>query len=230
VADQIGVQAASFQTQAKWIGFPSKTRLLRAWDCRFAACNHHSNGDVKCRPEAPMPLFICRWQNGDFSAVSASSKEEAIVLLDEVGNAEVCELFTAKNFMVHFHLMKEPEDLENGVPVEFEGFGEETLDILTDRVYPIYRKALIEADADWPDDEDVPKEKWEAAFKMLNDALITERKRQWGSKQPKLSSDPEVARLLQAGHDIPKTLAERIVKEQRRRKFVEMPPSSDKPQ
>jgi hypothetical protein len=39
-----------------------------------------------------MPLFICRWQNGDFSAVSASSKKDAIELLDEVGNAETCEL------------------------------------------------------------------------------------------------------------------------------------------
>ena len=43
-----------------------------------------------------MPLFICRWQNGDFSAVSASSKAAAIELLDEVGNAENCELFTMK--------------------------------------------------------------------------------------------------------------------------------------
>jgi hypothetical protein len=51
-----------------------------------------------------MPLYICRWQNGDFSAVSAASKADAIELLDEVGNADVCELFTVKNFMVHFHL------------------------------------------------------------------------------------------------------------------------------
>ena len=51
-----------------------------------------------------MPVYICRWQNGDFSAVSASSRAEAIELLDEVGNAEVCELFAVKNFMVHFRL------------------------------------------------------------------------------------------------------------------------------
>jgi hypothetical protein len=49
-----------------------------------------------------MPLFICRWQNGDFSAVSASSREEAVELLDEVGNADVAEVFTAKRFMVHW--------------------------------------------------------------------------------------------------------------------------------
>ena len=177
-----------------------------------------------------MPLFICRWQNGDFSAVSASSKEEAVLLLDEVGNAEVCELFTAKNFMVHFHLQKEPKDLENGVPVELEGFGEETFDMLVERVYPTYWKAVMEATEDWTEVKSVPKKKWDAAFKLVNQALITERKRQWGSKQPMLSTDPEAASLQQAGHDIPRALAERLVKEHRRRKLIEMPPSSDKPQ
>jgi hypothetical protein len=42
-----------------------------------------------------MPLFICRWQNGDFSAVSTSSRDEAVGLLDEVGDADVAEVFTA---------------------------------------------------------------------------------------------------------------------------------------
>ena len=75
-----------------------------------------------------MPLFICRWQNGDFSAVSASSRDEAIELLDEVGNAEVCELFTMKNFMVHFRLKQETDEIDEIIPVELEGFGEETVD------------------------------------------------------------------------------------------------------
>jgi hypothetical protein len=42
-----------------------------------------------------MPLFICRWQNGDFSAVSASSRAEALELLDEVSNADVADVFQA---------------------------------------------------------------------------------------------------------------------------------------
>lgn len=79
-----------------------------------------------------MPLFICRWQNGDFSAVSASSREEAMELLDEVGNADVAEVFTAKRFMVNFQLKKQVD--EEPVPVDFEGFGEETYDTLRERV------------------------------------------------------------------------------------------------
>src|SRR6266700_431844 len=178
-----------------------------------------------------MPLFICRWQNGDFSAVSAASKEEAILLLDEVGNAEVCELFSVKNFMVHFHLKKEADDLDVPIPVELEGFGEETDELLCERVYPIYSKAAMEADKDWPDDDSsVPQEKQEAAWKKLNDALVTERGRQWGAKEPLVSNDPDAARIQQSGLDVPRVMAESIAKEHRRRKIAEMPPSSDKRQ
>jgi hypothetical protein len=90
-----------------------------------------------------MPLFICRWQNGDFSAVHARSREDAIILLDEVGNAEQCELFAVRDFMVHFHLHDEVTDLEEMIPVELEGFGEDTFDMLCDRLYPVYQQAII---------------------------------------------------------------------------------------
>jgi hypothetical protein len=105
-----------------------------------------------------MPLFICRWQNGDFSAVSAASKTDAIALLDEVGNAELCELFTVKNFMVHFRLKQETDEIDDFVPVELEGFGEVTVDILSERVYPAYFKTAMTEGENWPDhDEDSPE-------------------------------------------------------------------------
>ena len=118
-----------------------------------------------------MPLFICRWQNGDFSAVSASSREEAMELLDEVGNADVADLFIAKSFMVHFQLNKEVDHLEEPVPVSFEGFGEETYDTLCERVYPVYSKASMRVHGDLQTNNDVPKEEYDAAIKVLNDAL-----------------------------------------------------------
>jgi hypothetical protein len=101
-----------------------------------------------------MQLYICRWQNGEFSAVSAASKTDAIELLDEVGNAEVCELFTVKDFMVHFSLKQETNEVEDFVPVELEGFGEETVDILSARVYPAYFKAAITEGENWPDHDE----------------------------------------------------------------------------
>ena len=175
-----------------------------------------------------MPLYICRWQNGDFSAVSASSRSEAIELLDEVGNAEVCELFAVKNFMVHFRLKEETKEIDDFVPVEFESFGEGTEDILCDRVYPVHKKAMMESDDDWPKDEEIPQEKVDAVVKKLNDALAAERTRQWRSKEPQISDDPEAAHLQKVGLDIPKTVAERVVKQHRHRKLLDMPPGSDK--
>src|SRR5260370_7719904 len=105
-----------------------------------------------------MPLFICRWQNGDCSAVSASSREEAMELLDEVGNADVAEVFTAKRFMVHFQLKKRVDSVEEPVPVDLEGFGQETYDTLCERVYPVYSKASMRVHNTPPPNNDVPKQ------------------------------------------------------------------------
>jgi hypothetical protein len=176
-----------------------------------------------------MPLFICRWQNGDFSAVNASSREEALELLDEVGNADVADVFKAKRFMVHFQLKKQVDNVEEPVPVEFEGFGEETYDTLCERVYPAFSKASMRVRDEFPANGDVPKEEHDAALKVLNEALITERMRDWDSKKPELSDDPDVAEL-QRQVDLPRPLAEQTVKERRRRTMAEMPSSSDKVQ
>ena len=178
-----------------------------------------------------MPLFICRWQNGDFSAVSAATKTDAIAMLDEVGNAEVCELFTVKNFMVHFSLKQETDEVDDFVAVELEGFGEATEDVLCSRVYPVYFKASIAEGENWLDnDEENSQEKVEAVLQNLNAALVKERTRQWGAKEPQISDDPEAARLQQAGLDLPKTVAERTAKEHRHRQFLEARPKSDKVQ
>jgi hypothetical protein len=172
-----------------------------------------------------MPLFICRWQNGGFSAVSAKSRDDAIILLDEVGNAEECELFTVKDFMVHFSLNEEATDLEEMIPVELEGFGEDTLDMLCDRVYPVYSQAIIRAEEGCPEDQEVPQEMEGAALKDVNDALTKERWRQWGAKEPEISDDPEAAWLQRVMHNFPKAAAERVVKAHRR-EIIEMPRST----
>jgi hypothetical protein len=176
-----------------------------------------------------MPLFICRWQNGDFSAVNAASRDEAMELLDEVGNADVADLFTTKNFMVHFQLKTEADNVEDIVPVELEGFGDETYDMLLERVYPVYCKMSAKVVDDLASSGDVPKEQHETALKTLSEALVTERMRKWDSKKPKLSDDQDVA-ALQKLADVPKPMAEQVVKERRRRAITEMPSHSDKVQ
>jgi hypothetical protein len=48
-----------------------------------------------------MRVFCCRWQNGDISFVCARNKEEAVLNLDEVGNAETADIFPVPEFMLH---------------------------------------------------------------------------------------------------------------------------------
>jgi hypothetical protein len=87
------------------------------------------------------------------------------MLLDEVDNAELGDLFTVKDFMVHFRLKKAPDGIDDMFPVELEEFGEDTLDMLSEQVYPVFSKAVMDVDKDWPDDEQqVPPEKWDAGM------------------------------------------------------------------
>jgi hypothetical protein len=124
-----------------------------------------------------MPLFICRWQNGDFSAASAQSREEAVELLAEVGNAESCVLFPIDNFMVLFHTRSDADNFEEMLPVKLGGFGEQTYRMLCERMYPAYCAAISEIDKDRPNVDDVLKEKLYAARELLSNALRIERDR-----------------------------------------------------
>lgn len=86
-----------------------------------------------------MPLYICRWPNGDFTAVSAHAKSDAIRKLDEIGCAWERYLFRLDDFMVSFKLIKNKvEGGESGYeePFEMEGFGEQTQLALMEKAYP----------------------------------------------------------------------------------------------
>ena len=81
-----------------------------------------------------MPVFMCRWSNGDFSFVSARNKSKAIEALDEIGNAEGCPLSVVEVFMVHFRL-------EEDGTFALEGFGEVTENTIW-KDYPILDETL----------------------------------------------------------------------------------------
>ena len=49
-----------------------------------------------------MPLFLCRWSNGDCSVVWARNTEDAIVELDQVANPEGCPITEVQTFQVRF--------------------------------------------------------------------------------------------------------------------------------
>ena len=85
-----------------------------------------------------MPVFLCRWPNGDISIVAARNKDDAIEKLDEFGNADHADLFQLPDFMVDFTL-KDGGSLELGDP----GFGERTLNQIMEKAYPELEETLM---------------------------------------------------------------------------------------
>ncbi len=81
-----------------------------------------------------MPVFMCRWPNGDFSFVSARNKSKAIEALDEIDNAEGCPLSVVEDLMVHFYL-------DDDGSLELDGFGEVTENTIW-KEYPILDETL----------------------------------------------------------------------------------------
>ena len=83
-----------------------------------------------------MPLYVCRWGNGDFSVVQASNKDHALEMLDEIANAEGLPLHVTTDFMAHFRLT------DDGT-IELEGFGDDFEGHLADHFYPKLSEAQI---------------------------------------------------------------------------------------
>lgn len=108
-----------------------------------------------------MPMWLCRWPNGDCSVVLAESEQDAIAKLDEVGNAEGCPVTLLPECQINFHLTDTGELL-------LEGLGEETADSIWSRCYPILDAAL-------PDES---PEQWTAEQRQaVRQAVIEERQR-----------------------------------------------------
>ena len=143
--------------------------------------------------------------------VDAASRKDAIVRLDEVGNAEEGDLFPLRNFLVNFKLRKEVEDWTEQLPVELESFGEKTEEFLNTTVYPVYSETLFEIDKNLPDGEVSDQQDQETRSKVTN-AIETERNRRSEAREPELSEN-RVIRFCQEITGAPKVLAEQWYKE-----------------
>jgi len=128
-----------------------------------------------------MPLYLCRWPNGDLSIVYASDEEDAAMRLEEVGDAEDpgAILVPFPEFAMHFKLPEkigEKTDLDTLLPpFEFEHFGEEMQDFLSKQFYPEFYTAAMKIDFDDKEAPTSPKQ----AIEELNEALSAEKERLW---------------------------------------------------
>src|ERR1700722_3762839 len=86
-----------------------------------------------------MPIFLCRWPNGDCSLVAARTKTEAIERLDEVANAEGCAIKRLEQLQVHFRLTDEGQ-------LALDGVGEAMEDEIFEFCYPELEQAVADGD------------------------------------------------------------------------------------
>jgi hypothetical protein len=146
-----------------------------------------------------MPVFMCRWPNGDLSFVSARNREDAIIALDELDNAELAELRQVRDFMVDFGLTESGD-------LEFQGFGETCQEDIWNRAYPILAKTMAEAPRSGAG------EATSAGTKSIRAALHAEKERLVGKKAAK-PAETELGRSLQNQLGASSSLINRRVKE-----------------
>ena len=150
-----------------------------------------------------MPLFLCRWSNGDCSVVWARNTEDAIVELDQVANAEGCSITAVPTFQVHFTLTDRGE-------LVLDGFGDGTKEEMVSLAYPLLDKALQDACADLDDDgyESLPADRRAAIAR----AVEQERSRIDRDRTPTKEPLTGLGRDVKNHTDMPTVLIDRMVR------------------
>ena len=150
-----------------------------------------------------MPLFLCRWLNGDCSVVWARTTDDAIIELDQVANAESCPMTELQTFQLHFTLTDRGE-------LMLEGFGEGTKEEMVSLAYPVLDQALQDAWAceDYDGYESLPAD----GRSTIRRAVEHERSRllldDTQTKEPLTEAGRDVKRQT----DMPTVLIDRIVR------------------
>ena len=160
-----------------------------------------------------MPLYMCRWPNGDCSVVWATNKVEAIEILDEVDNAEGCPLLALRDFMVHFRLSDDGE-------IQLEGFGEATEDALFQLAYPVLDKTLMDAPNDQAGNP-TPE-----GIAMIREAVAKERKRVRLKKVKE--PETELGRQIKKMTNAPTRMIDRTIRDSAT-KTLKLVPAKGKP-
>src|ERR1035438_812293 len=88
-----------------------------------------------------MANYLCRWPNGEFSIVNARTKGDAIVILDEWGNAEQASLTRITDCMLDFRL-------DDDGQIELAEIGEFTRARIMEACYPELNKTFRTAQLD----------------------------------------------------------------------------------
>jgi hypothetical protein len=112
-------------------------------------------------------VYLCRWPNGEFSVVTADSKRDAIIALDEWAGAHPSQVHPIDSFMADFRLNDEGE-------IELTQLSEATGEVVWGTCYPALRD-LLASDAV----TDMAGELKPGGKKRVRKAVEYERTRLW---------------------------------------------------
>jgi hypothetical protein len=149
-----------------------------------------------------MPLFLCRLPNGDSSALLAPTRDDALIELDQVGNAEGYPLAELRTFQTHFALTD-----QGGLALE--SFGEGTKVELLAFAYPVLERALDEAYGDDGREgfESLPPDRQAA----IATAVKQERSRVAADEAATTDPQTNLGSELKGQTDLPTVLIDRLV-------------------
>jgi hypothetical protein len=164
-----------------------------------------------------MAVYLCRWPNGEFSIVSARTKADAIVELDEVGNADFARIWKIERCLIDFRLND-----EGGF--EVNDFGGETRDIVMRRCYPELQEAISNAESD-----NQQGDLTEQGYVQIRNAVEHERKRLRVNLPKGRKADTELGRQIQIQMDTPGAVANRLVRRGARKRLESREGEGGKP-
>jgi hypothetical protein len=164
-----------------------------------------------------MAIYLCRWPNGDCSIVSARTKNDAIELLDEWGNAEQAALTRMADCMFDFRV----DDNGN---IELADIGEVTYDHIMRTCYPELEKIL--STAEWDDAGQGYSQKGQA---QIREAVELERTRHWTNQPPGKEAETELGRKIQKQTGAASVVIDRIVRQAARKRLQSKEGEGKKP-
>ena len=149
-----------------------------------------------------MPLYLCRWPNGDVSVVMARNKTDAIIQLDEFENAEYSEISRLNEFLVDFRLNNEGR-------LELAELGEATENAIMKTAFPDLEEKLIS------DELLALKPESPQYRKKVREAVEWERKRLWDKQREKKVREPktELGKHLKKSTGAASALVDQLVDE-----------------
>jgi len=147
-----------------------------------------------------MAVYLCRWPSGEFSIVSARTKSEAIILLDEWGNAEQAKVSLMRDCMFDFRLDDDGE-------MELTDVGEAAQELIMRKCYPVLDAAFGDAEFNEKGGST------EKSRQKIREAVEKERSRLWENQPKPKAASTELGRKIQEQTGAASVLVDRIVRD-----------------